>query len=106
MRMKPWDRPARDHRPITADLSVIVTDVQGRGLPKPGSSGDREITIQNPSRRARPRTVYVGKLRRPDQPWYIQWETMDKERSSDERMMVFTFASRDEVRCWLLLSGF
>ena len=54
MRMKPWDRPARDHRPITADLNVIATNVQGRGLPKPGSSDDRVITIQNPSRRARP----------------------------------------------------
>jgi len=77
--MIPWDDPKRDHGDAQQDFAVIAADVESRGLPKPGSSGNRQITIRNPGREYLPRTVYVGKRGNPrhhpaGQPWYIEWE--------------------------------
>ena len=40
-----WDSTKRNHGQIHADFSAIARAVQSRGHPKPGSSGDGEITV-------------------------------------------------------------
>ena len=47
--MIPWDDPKRDHGDAQQDFAVIVADVESRGLPKPGSSGDQQITTRHPA---------------------------------------------------------
>ena len=55
--MVPSNSPDRRHGEARDDFAVIVPDVQSRGLPVPGSSGDRQITIHNPVKHAPPKTV-------------------------------------------------
>ena len=109
-KMDPWDRLGRNHGAATPDFAKIAADVQSRGLPKPGSSGNFQITIQNPSKSSRPCTVYLGKRRRerdhpPGKPWYIEWETPGTA-PRDQRMTRHCFANPCEVIEWLQTSGF
>lgn len=100
--MIPWDDPKRDHGDAKQDFAVIVADVESRDLPKPGSSGDRQITIRNPRREWRPRTVYVGKRR---QQWYVEWEVPGTSPRT-LRTPRFCLPDRSSVVSWLRLSGF
>lgn len=63
----PWDSPKRDHGQLHADFAAIARAVQSRGHPKPGSSGDGEITICGSAPYTH--TVYVGKFKRTGE-WY------------------------------------
>ncbi|MCY4487945.1 MAG: hypothetical protein OXF11_12650 [Deltaproteobacteria bacterium] len=95
--MVPWD--IRDHGDAQQDLAFIARDVESSGLPKPGSSGLREIPIMNPKKDYPPRTVYVGKRcksGRHPHPWYIHWGGTSR----------FCFASCSAVVRWLRISGF
>ncbi len=109
-KMIPWDSPKRNHGAATSDFAKIAADVQSRGLPKPVSSGNFQITIRNPSKSSDPRTVYLGKRRRerdhqPGKPWYIEWETSGPA-PRDERMKKYCFANPREVIKWLQTFGF
>ena len=108
--MTPWDDPRRKHGEAHQDFALIAADVQSRGLPKPGSSGHRQITIQNLDREHLPRTVYVGKRANsrdhpPGQPWYIEWEVRGSSPRA-ERIIRFCLADCLAVAFWLRLSGF
>ena len=105
-----WDDPKRDHGDAPQDFAVIAADVESRGLPKLGSSGNRQMTIRNPGREYLPRTVYVGKRGNPrhhpaGQPWYIEWETPGASPRA-QRTPRFCLTDRAAVVSWLQLSGF
>lgn len=108
--MIPWDSPQRRHGDVIADLAIIASYVRSRGLPRPGSSGNRRITIRNPGKPHRPKSVQVGKRSRAIEhrlgtPWYVEWETSGLA-SRAERRRREEFASRDEVIEWLRQNGF
>ena len=104
----PWDSPTRKHGAAKSDFKKIAANVRSRNLPKPGSSGNWQITILKPSKRA----VYVGKRRRaidhpPGKPWYIEWlKPTPKSLPRNKRMKRRFFADPYDVIQWLQTHGY
>ena len=95
----PWDSPKRNHGQLHADFAAIARAVQSRGHPKPGSSGDGEITVC--SSVARTHTVYVGKFKRTGE-WYVALWQGSKAATKKRRLS----NSRANVDQWLRNNGF
>lgn len=95
----PWDSSKRHHGQLHADFAAIARSVQSRGHPKPGSSGDGEITVCSSSPYAH--TVYVGKFKRTGE-WYVALWQGSKAATRKLRLS----PSRASVDRWLRNNGF
>ena len=94
-----WDSPRRNHGQLHADFAAIARAVQSRGHPKPGSSGDGEITICGSAPYTH--TVYVGKFKRTSE-WYVALWQGSKQATKKRRPS----ASRGSVDQWLRNNDF